>query len=122
MKEAKDHKRISPQGVAMGLQMARLADNACAKLELEGEKDERCQSCAFRAGTVPNGCVQTQMDVLKAVVEGVPFLCHQHDRKGNPCHGWFSARWKLRQVEKLRGTPLQVSCPWEFSPPDEVKA
>lgn len=104
----------------MGEQMARLTDKSIAALAAEGEEDERCKSCAFRAGTVPNGCPQTQMDALKCVIEGVPFKCHQADRKGWPCHGWYAARVAVARAEKARGTPLAVKkCPWEFSPPDD---
>lgn len=121
MKEAHDHKRVTPEGRALGEQMARLTDKAIATLAAEGEADDRCKSCAFRAGTVPNGCPQTQMDALKCVVEGVPFLCHQADRKESACHGWYAARIALKRAEKHRGTPPPfASCPWEFSPPDEV--
>lgn len=120
MKEANDHSRVSPEGRALGEQMARLTDKAAATLAAEGEPDERCKSCAFRRGTVPNGCLQTQMDAMKAVIEGVPFLCHQHDRKGTPCHGWFAARVALKRADKARGVPFAAKCQWEFSPPDEV--
>lgn len=120
MREAHDHHRVSPEGRAIGEQQARMADGSIARLVAEGEPDERCKSCAFVRGTVPNGCLQTQMDALKAVVEGVPFLCHQADRKGWPCHGWYAARVALRRAEEARGHALTVACPWEFSPPDEA--
>jgi len=110
MKEAHDHHRVTPEGRALGEQMVRFTEPIIKRLEAEGEPDDRCASCAFRPGTVPNGCAQTQMDALKAVMEDVPFLCHSHAIKGNfymPCWGWFAAR----QVVKGK-TP----CPWEFSP------
>jgi hypothetical protein len=123
MKEATDHSRVSPEGRAMGEQQARMIRRALSELEREGEPDERCKSCAFREGTVPNGCLQTQMDVLKCVIEGVPFLCHQADRNGAACHGWFAARVALHRAEQARGVKLGVtSCPWDFSPPDEPDA
>lgn len=118
MKEAKDHSRVTPEGRALGFQTARLVEPAVADLARQGEPDERCKSCAGSVGTVPNGCLQTQMDFLKAVAENVPFLCHQHDRKGWPCHAWFAARVAIRAADKQRGQPLTVSVPWEFSPPD----
>lgn len=121
MKEARDHSRVTPEGRAMGEQMVRLADRSIARLAADGEEDERCNSCAFRPGTVPNGCLQTQMDALKCVVENVPFLCHQADRKAWPCHGWYAARVEVKRVERARGQPLQAKCPWEFSPPDEER-
>ena len=81
----KDHKWVSPEGRAMGEQLVRVTEPRINALAAEGEPDERCKSCAFTSGTVPNGCLQTQMDALKAVVEKVPFNCHQHDRKGHGC-------------------------------------
>jgi hypothetical protein len=48
----------------------------------------------------------------------IPFLCHQADRKGWPCHGWYAVR---------AATPAKVlaalgPCPYDFSPPDERPA
>lgn len=119
----RDHSRVSPEGRAMGAQLARLADRSCAALAQQGEADDRCKSCAFRAGTVPNGCLQTQMDALKAVVENVPFHCHQHDRKGSVCHGWFAAQVAITHAERMRGQRRPaITIPWDFSPPDEPSA
>lgn len=117
-----DHKRVTPEGRAAGFNLVRLTEPTIAQLAREGEPDERCKSCAFRLGTVPNGCLQTQLDAMKAVIEDVPFLCHQADRKGWPCHGWFAARVAINAAEKRRGTPLKVTCPWDFSPPDAEAA
>jgi hypothetical protein len=95
--------------------MARLCDVEVAKFIAQGEweKDERCASCAFRLGTVPNGCVQTQMDVMKAVMEHEAFFCHVGERKGTKvCDGWFAS------VQAVKNKP-KVICPWNYSPPDE---
>ena len=116
----RDHSRVTPEGRALGEQMVRMTEPTIRSLERDGEPDERCKSCAFRAGTVPNGCHQTQMDALKAVVDGVPFLCHQADKKGWPCHGWYAARVAIRRAQEARGAALAVTCPWDFSPPDGV--
>lgn len=113
--------RITEDGLALGAQVIRLAEPAIARLVAEGEPDERCKSCAFRPGTVPAGCLQTQMDVLKAIIENVPFLCHQADRKGWPCHGWYASQVELKRKEKLLGPLPVTTCPWPFSPPDEVE-
>jgi hypothetical protein len=113
-----DHHRVSPEGRKIGANMASLANKATALLALQGEPDERCKSCAFTAGTVPNGCLQTQMDVLKAVTERVPFMCHQPDR--NVCHGWYASVVAIKQSETVKGPFPVQTCPWEFSPPDEV--
>lgn len=124
MKEAKDHSRVSPEGKRMGAEMAKLADAENKALQAVDEPDERCKTCAFTAGTVPNGCLQTQMDALKAVVENVPFMCHAHkDKAGNYdriCHGWFLVSRIAKRYEKAKGELPKVD--WDFSPPDEVKA
>lgn len=120
--ETRNRNRVSPEGKAAGFQMVRMVEPAIAYLECEGEPDERCKSCAFRLNTVPNGCIQTQLDALKCVVEGVPFQCHQSDRGGHTCHGWFAGRVAMRLAEEARGVKLEMTCPWEFSPPDEPEA
>lgn len=122
MKEAHDHHRVSPEGRAAGAIVARLADAECVALARDGEADERCKTCAFRAGTVPNGCAQTQLDVQKALLEDVPFMCHCHlDAAGRPtkvCFGWFAVRRIVDRYEKATGRKLPA-CDYEFSPPDQ---
>lgn len=108
-----DHKRITPEGKACGEKTARHVERAVAHLITEGEPDERCLSCAGRAGTVPNGCIQTQADFVKAVIEDVPFLCHAKKGK-HICHAWFA----LRHAANMAGQK-SVKVPWEFSPGDE---
>lgn len=109
-----NHSRVTILGRKAGKIIADMADYACVKLIKEGEQDERCKSCAFTHGTVPNGCEQTQADVLKAVTEGVPFLCHQNNRKGWPCHGWYSIRATVpHDILNSMGP-----CNWDFSLPD----
>lgn len=118
MKEAHNHHRVSPQGQTMGVMMARLADAECASLAQQDEPDERCKTCAFRAGTVPNGCAQTQFDVYKAVAENVPFGCHQE--RGSICHGWFAVR---RTADRAAAEGVLLApATYDFSPPDEPKA
>jgi hypothetical protein len=111
--------RITDKGLALGAQIQRLSEPAIARLVAEGEPDERCKSCAFRQGTVPSGCLQTQMDVLKAIIESVPFMCHQADKRGEICHGWYAAGVELRRREELHGPLPVTTCPWPFSPPDD---
>lgn len=103
----------------MGLLMVRLVSPALAELALDGELDERCRSCAFRYGTVPNGDFQTQLDVLKAVYEGRRFACHMKEPVGTvTCHGWYAARVALRRKNPAL-VEHPMACPWDFSPPDE---
>ena len=67
----------TPEGRALGVELARIAD-----LEEERQREKfpnakpRCADCAFRAGTLPNGCPDTLMDAVKAVAECKPFYCH----------------------------------------------
>lgn len=110
----KEHNRVSPEGQKLGEQMARLCDQESKKLIAAGEweKDERCASCAFRSGTVPNGCLQTQLDTMKSVLEHNAFFCHAVEVPGTKvCAGWFAS------VQAVKGKP-KVICPWDYSPPD----
>lgn len=107
------HNRVTPAGQELGAEMVRLTTPAIAQLVAEGEPDARCASCAFRLGTVPNGCAQTQLDVFKAVMEGTVFYCHGHadETPTTPCHGWYAARVALKGVRRR--------VPYDFSPPDD---
>lgn len=96
MKEAHDHHRVTPEGRLLGEQMAKMFDIAERRLGTMADQDERCASCAFRPGTVPNGCAQTQLDVSKCVAEGIPFYCHQPG--GHMCHGWSTVSIGLADV------------------------
>jgi hypothetical protein len=88
--------RIDPMGVELQAHTLRLfVQPGLDQLAADGEPDTRCSTCAFRAGTVPGGCMQTQADALKAIMEDVPFMCHAHEVNGRfdrLCHGWFAAR------------------------------
>lgn len=110
-----DHHRVSPEGRAIGSQLVRLVEPVIKHLEAHGDSDERCKSCAFRAGTVPNGCLQTMMDAVKAMSEQKPFYCHVEryvDGTNKLCAGWLATQWGAADHEP-------VACSWEFSPPDE---
>jgi hypothetical protein len=104
-----DHHRVTPEGRAIGFQTATLVEPTVQALARQGEADDRCKSCAGTYGTVPNGCLQTQSDLIKAITEGVPFGCHVN--KGMVCHAWYAGRIALR------GKVLPAA--WDFSPPDE---
>lgn len=82
--------RPTPEGIELGQNIARLIQPEIDKLWKEnGIPDLRCQSCAFRAGTVPNGCGQTILDALECVENGPAFVCHQNQE--NLCHGYVAA-------------------------------
>lgn len=83
----------TPEGRLLGAQLARLCDIEEARLrERHPRMHRRCGDCALRLGTDPNGCPETLMDVVKAVIEHVPFYCHQaFDDEGRPkllCAGY----------------------------------
>lgn len=89
----------TPEGRALGEQMARLCDGEIAK----SGKDDRCSTCAFRAGDhIANGSPETLMSALKCVMEREPFWCHEHDR---PCAGWAAMRFPAGQT---------VQAPWDY--------
>lgn len=111
------HHRVTPEGQALGRELVRLILPVLIRLRSEGEADTRCQSCALRRGTVPNGCPQTVMDLLKCLMEGVPFSCHvtrTPDGERNICHGYFAARVAL-------GGKTQTA-PWPFSTEEDPDA
>lgn len=75
----------SPEGAALGAELARLADVAA-----EGRSvalPERCNDCAARLGTTPNQSAATVMGLLKCAVEGIPFYCHV-DEPERLCTGY----------------------------------
>ena len=123
-----EHSRVTPQGQAMGKNASRLAELGMRRLEelgLSGAqapnlRQDMCKSCACRPDTVPNGCLQTQMDFLKSVVEGMPFLCHA-PKDGKLCAGWVRARTEVvaNPLPPQAGAMLGK---WEYTPPDLTEA
>lgn len=96
------------EGREAGAHLARMTEPAILELAAQGEPDERCKTCAFRAGTYPNGCPITVMDAIKCGLEGTPFWCHDKSRQPQPtCHGWFALRYALDGKTTTVG--------WEFS-------
>ena len=119
------HRRVTPEGQMMGANAARLAELGKRRLIYLGLAEVRaprvreamCTTCACQRGSVPNGCLQTQLDFLKAVIEGTPFLCHApHD--GRLCAGWVQAR------AEIAGNPpppelVALIAKHQYSPPDD---
>lgn len=121
------HNRVTPLGQAMGKNAARLAERGRAMLADMGLgsvqaprlRAEMCKTCACQPGSVPNGCVQTQMDFLKAAAEGTPFLCHS-PKDGRLCAGWVRVRAQL-VATPLPAQLLALLSKHEFSPPDDAE-
>lgn len=116
--------RVTPHGQAMGKNASRMAELGKARLAemgLDGItggnlRGDMCKSCACQPGSVPNGCMQTQMDFLKSVHEGKPFLCHS-PIDGKICAGWVRARAELVE-NPLPPEAVALLDRWEYSPPD----
>lgn len=90
---ALERNKPEPAGYELGAHLARYFDEKAPAFLLRfGELPERCKSCAFRAGTAPNGCVTTVMDALKCAAEHEAFYCHERPNPdGSPsklCAGW----------------------------------
>lgn len=105
----------SPEGFALGANLARFADAEIAGLPC----DKRCATCAFRKGThLANGSVPTLMNALKCVIEGVVFRCHEHDAV---CAGYAAlakTTAEQRAVMAIHSEagfiPVGASAPWDF--------
>lgn len=122
------HHRVTPQGQAMGKNAVRLAALGQRVLQAAGLNEvdapmlrkEMCKSCACQPDTVPNGCLQTQMDFLKSAAEGRPFLCHA-PKDGRMCAGWVRVRAEL-VANPLPAEAMALLSKWDYSPPDENAA
>lgn len=81
--------RPSPFGRKIGEIISRHADAALSeRRDIIGV----CRTCAFRPGSIPNGCESTQLDVIGCVMKNDDgnFMCHEHE--GEPCHGYAALR------------------------------
>lgn len=104
----------TPEGIEMGKHLARLCDVAEAEQRKRFPNHAtRCQTCAFRAGTLPNGDPVTLMDAMKCLIEHVPFMCHQYfNPDGTPrdmCAGYA--------LLQFSGKSKPGKAPWDFSGP-----
>jgi hypothetical protein len=115
------HQRVSSEGYELGTATHRfyILGEQILRRQNEDTRD-CCQSCAFLRGTVPNGCAQTQLDAMKAVVEQVPFMCHV-ETVGNVrkvCAGWFAA---VQVVKALKAAGVRMpELTYAFSPPEDA--
>ena len=121
------NRRVTPQGRAMGKSAARLAELGRKRLEAAGLadmgldtlRDGMCKTCACRPGVVPNGCLQTQLDLLKAAADGKPFLCHA-PMDGRICAGWAGIRAEL-VANPLPPQIVALLAKHEFSASDDER-
>lgn len=107
--------RPEPAGYKLGAELARFATDGEVRLAAQGvDVPERCSTCAFRVGTLPNGCVTSVMDAMKCMIEHEPFLCHHDKAQRTPCAGFLA-------IMADAGPESQPGiAPWPFS--DEVSA
>lgn len=111
--------RATPEGRELGVEMARLCDNAEPAARLKAPTLlPRCSSCAFRAGPhLANGSPQTQMDAMKCVMEGRQFDCHEPGRADDMCSGWL-----MMVLAEERSDFRETPWPWmqraEHNAPD----
>ncbi|MEI2416148.1 hypothetical protein V8Z80_08180 [Orrella sp. JC864] len=106
--------RPSPEGRMIGEQLARLTDKAEAELLAKfPDHPRRCKSCAFTAGTVPNGCLPTVMDAMKATMEMDPFYCHQPKPGPDGKPTTICAGWSIAISALVDRKPLPT--PWPYS-------
>lgn len=103
--EGKHRNRPTELGREAGKHLARFCDQEEQKrMTLR----PRCTTCAFRAGTLPNGCAATVLDALKCSMEDKPFACHE-SKTGDLCAGWLMMRSK---------DPIEVD--WPFTYGDDI--
>lgn len=120
-----DHHRVSVLGKTMGANTARIAElgleilkgDGLDGIETPGLRKEMCPSCACLRGTVPNGCAQTQLDFLKAVIDGVRFRCHAPNN-GQMCAGYARAR-AFHVKHPLPEVAHKLIEGWEFTKDEE---
>ena len=95
----------------------RLEEFGLADVKGPGLREDMCKTCACQLGSVPNGCLQTQLDFLKSAAEGKPFLCHA-PLNGQICAGWVRVRAEL-VANPLPHAVTEMLAKHEYSPPDE---
>lgn len=85
----------SEHGRILGAEFADLAD---AMAPLWPEIPDRCKTCAFRHGTIPNQMAGTLVEAMHCVLgtDPAPFGCHHKvDKEGRPtklCSGYMLAK------------------------------
>lgn len=98
-------------GRAAGAHLAEMTAQATADAGM-------CASCAFRPGSVPNGCVTTVADAMKCLFEGKTFWCHYGKRDdGRPAH--ICAGWKASTIAMLAEGGVFFETSWPYS--DDLK-
>lgn len=106
--------RPSPEGAALGSQLARLVSRELAERRKQfPNHQEPCGTCAFRLGTIPNQCASTVMDALKCVMEQKEFRCHESKGATDICCGWL-----ILAAKAFEHPPIKAA--WDFSYPESL--
>jgi len=121
------HSRVTKEGRQIGKNVSRLSDlgfNRLKKMGLESVRapslrEDMCKTCACRLGTVPNGCLQTQLDFMKSAIEGLPFVCHSPSN-GVICAGWVRVRAEL-VANPVPDEIANMMAKWEYTPADNTE-
>jgi len=110
--------RPSSEGRLIGEQLARMTDKAEPEILAKfPDHPRRCKSCAFSAGTIPNGCLPTVMDAMKATMEMDPFYCHQPKPGPDGKPTTICAGWSIAISALVDRKPLPT--PWKYSHEEE---
>lgn len=127
----KQRDRVSPEGRQMGANAATMAERGMKQLiamgypkeGFPGARGEMCPSCACRRDTIPNGCLQTQMDLLKSALDqDHPFLCHAPNN-GRICAGWIGMRaYLVKMPPELKAKVQRLVDGWEYTSADSPES
>lgn len=106
-------------GKRFGAELARLTDAEEPAYAAEFARDgkpvpQRCSTCAFRAGTFPNGCLSTVADAFKCVMELDDFCCHDKDAM-TPEGAQVCVGWAILVGKTLREGKRPVEMPYGYS-------
>lgn len=85
--------RVCDESQMLGSVLGRIVDEAEPEIRAKFPGiAERCKSCAFKTGTLPNSCLDTALDAFDCAIRGEPFYCHHRfNSDGTPrdlCAGW----------------------------------
>lgn len=116
--------RPDVSGEFFGRHLAKMAEDAApayrASFAAQGMPvPQRCSTCAFRLGTVPNRCLATVQDALKCAMERkVDFACHDKDAQ-TPDGRHVCVGWAMVVTKAVLDERPPIPCAWKFSDGEE---
>lgn len=104
---------MPPEAAELGKKLAGWCDDAQPSFAADFAEQglpipQRCSTCAFRLGTVPNRSLST-MVALKCVMEQDTFHCHEKGKKDTTCIGWM-----ILVAKDAREGVGPIQSPWEI--------